>query len=158
MRNNKARAVYRRSGGNSVNVDDLRKDGSLFYDDCILVGTSEPIGFHRIEERIVIDEMNIVDELELTDIRYLFDEEIDGSAYAGGEGFSHGSYGFFLKSTGGVLNWAVMSLESNPFIKVEIGSGSVRFLSTSGEAWVVPNDDIRHVLIERNNSPQFKPV
>lgn len=134
-----------------MNVNDALKDGSLFYEDCVLVGTSNPIGFHRIEDRIVIDELKTVDGSELTDISYLFDEKIDGSTYAGGEGFSHGSYGFFLKKTDEVLNWALMSLESNPFIKVEIGSGSVRFLSTSGEAWVVPNDDITKVFVERHD-------
>lgn len=134
-----------------MSVDNVLKDGSLFYEDCVLVGTSKPIGFHRIDNRIVIDELRTVDESELTDIGYLFSGEIDGSAYAGGEGFSHGSYGFFLKKTDEVLNWALMSLESNPFIKVEIGSGSVRFLSTSGEAWVVPNDDITKVYVERND-------
>jgi hypothetical protein len=139
-----------------VDVDNLLNEGNLFYEDCILVGNSTPIGFHRVDNRIVIDELGTIDESDLTDIAYLFSREIDGSTYAGGEGFNHGSYGFFLKRTGDVLNWALMSLESNPFAQVEIDKGSVRFLSTSGETWVVPDDDITRVLVEAGNPDYFQ--
>lgn len=143
-------AKYRmqRTGADAVDVDNLIRQDNLLFDDCVVVGNSKVIGFSRIDKRIVIDETIVIDASDLSDIDYLFSQEIDGSNYAGGEASDHGSYGFFFKKTGDVLDWALMSTGSNPFCQVEVGSGSVRFLSTSGEAWIVPDNDITKVFVE----------
>lgn len=131
-----------------MDVDNLIHHENLFFTDWILIGSSKILGFHRVEHRIVVDELVTIDESDLSVIGYLFSVEIEGCNYSGGEAAEHGSYGFFLKKTGDVLDWALMSTESNPFCQVEVGSGIVRFLSTSGETWAVPDDDITKVFVE----------
>lgn len=131
-----------------LDVNNLLSQGNLIYDDCIIIGSSKVIGFSCDASKVVLGCEICIDAADLSDIGYKFSFETNGSVYCGGESSDHGSYGFFLKKTNGSLDWALMALESNPFIRVEICIESVRFLSSAGFTWVVPDDDITKVYIE----------
>lgn len=134
-----------------MDVNDLVRQEEFFYADCIAIGHLQIAGYKIINNQIEIDNNIFIDEIDLTNIFQNFSIEIDGVNYVGGEASAHGSCGFFYKKTGNSLNWALMSLKSNPFIQVEICPERVRFFSSSGLIWVVPNDDIKKVYIETND-------
>lgn len=145
------------AGETELDVNNLLNQENLFFDNCILTRASNLIGFHIDADKVILDSELTIDQFELSAIGYHFSVEINGSVYAGGEGLNHGSYGFFYKKTDGKLNWALMALESNPFASVMVLQNEVRFLSTSGLAWVVPGDDIANVFIVNDDALKFFP-
>ena len=130
-------------------VSDLIRREQFFHSDCIAVNSFGIMGYKFTNGQFEIEPDVSIDESDLTDILQNFSVEIDGASYVGGEASAHGSCGFFYKMTGDSLSWALMSLESNPFIGVEVHGGSARFLSSSGVTWVVPSDDLKMLYIEK---------
>jgi hypothetical protein len=130
-----------------VDVNDLIRQEEFFYADCIAIDHLRIVGYNIKDCEIEIDENIPINRSDLTNIFQNFSVEVDGSNYVGGEASAHGSCGFFYKKTGDFLNWALMSLDSDPFISVEVCRGSVRFLSSSGVTWVVPDDDVTQVYL-----------
>ncbi|MBW8724510.1 MAG: hypothetical protein JF625_05050 [Inquilinus limosus] len=129
-------------------ADDLVRREELFYEDCVVLADSRIIGFRVSDGEFVLGEELPEDALDTTDIFANFSIEIDGALYVGGEAAAHGSCGFFYKMTGGRLDWALMSLESEPFVGVERCDGGVRFLAASGAAWIVRGDDVTRIQIQ----------
>lgn len=109
---------------------------------------SRIFGFSVSDGKFVIGEELSEGALDTTDIFANFSIEIDGALYVGGEASAHGSCGFFYRMTGGRLDWALMSLESEPFVGVERCEGGVRFLAASGAAWIVRGDDVTRIQIQ----------
>ena len=107
------------------------------------------MGYKIRNGSVEIDDAIVVDESDLTFIFENFSVKIGDSTYSGGEAASHGSCGFFCKRTGGLLDWIVMSTESNPFTSVEVNEDSVRFGTSSGYIWTIPNDNIGAIHIEK---------
>ncbi|MCY0911389.1 hypothetical protein [Massilia antarctica] len=133
-----------------MDVKKLIARGEFFYADCIAINSSQIVGYEIKNHKIEIDHQIPVDISDLTDIFPNFSVEMGESTYVGGEAASHGSCGFFYKKTQDVLNWALISTESNPFINVEVHQESIRFLTSSGFTWIVPGDNIKAVYIERS--------
>ncbi|OWJ61386.1 hypothetical protein [Inquilinus limosus] len=129
-------------------ADDLVRREEFFYADCVLTPDSRIIGFSVSDGAFVIGEDLSTDDLDTTDIFGNFRIEIDGALYVGGEASAHGSCGFFYKMTGGHVDWALISLESEPFVGVERCDGGVRFLAASGAAWIVRGDDVTRIHIQ----------
>lgn len=130
-----------------MDVNTLLCNENLFYANCI--ATNALISsFSVIENKILLDGDDVVDFSNLADICHIFLVEHDGSQYGGGEALNHGSYGFFYKKTGHVLDWALMSLESNPFVQVRICEKEARFSASSGLIWIVPSNEIAKVYID----------
>jgi hypothetical protein len=100
------------------------------YADCVAIGNGAILRSHRI------------DCSNLTDVFQLFAADNDGSKYSGGEAAAHGSCGYFCKTTNGNLDWAIMALESSPFVQVKFEKHLVTFISSSGERWTIKDDDI----------------
>jgi hypothetical protein len=124
-------------------------DRELFYcADCVLNGQLEVIGYRLIKGQPRIDRSIQVGRGDLTDVFLNFSVEIDRATYAGGEASAHGSCGFFYKKTAGRLIWAAMSMESSPFISVDIFCNRVAFLSSTGHKWVVNENDIFSLHVE----------
>jgi hypothetical protein len=119
----------------------------FFYADCIVTSQSDVIGYKIINGQPEVDWSVRVEKDELTDIFQNFSTNIAGSTYVGGEASAHGSCGFFYKKTGDVLNWALMSLDSEPFVSVEEIQGGIAFISSAGHKWVVLGDNIEGVHI-----------
>jgi hypothetical protein len=119
----------------------------FFYADCIVTSQSDVIGYKIINGQPEVDWSVRVEKDELTDIFQNFSTNIAGSTYVGGEASAHGSCGFFYKKTGDVLNWALMSLDSEPFVSFEEIQGGIAFISSAGHKWVVLGDNIEGVHI-----------
>ncbi|WP_152036636.1 hypothetical protein [Burkholderia pyrrocinia] len=115
--------------------------------DCIVVGQSSVFGYKIISGQPKIDGALHIKSDCLTNIFQNFSVDIAGATYVGGEVAAHGSCGFFYKRTGDVLNWALMSLDSEPFVLVEKIDGGVAFLSSVGRKWVVRGNDMENVRI-----------
>jgi len=130
-----------------VDVDELLNNEEFFNVDCLVIGQSQPVAYTVTENRIVVDSHAICDETDLTSVFQKFAKTINGVTYAGGEAASHGSYGFFCRRTGKKLDWALMSTQSNPFVDVSVDEGDVRFVSSSGQVWIVENDRLSDVRI-----------
>ncbi|NHZ94276.1 hypothetical protein [Massilia sp. CCM 8734] len=131
-----------------MDVKKLIDQEEFFYADCIAINSCELIGFEIKGNRIEFDHKIVIDMSDLTYIFNNFSVDIAGSIYAGGEGASHGSCGFFYKKTHDYLDWILISTESNPFTSVEIKNNDARFSTSSGATWVVPNNNIKAVYIE----------
>ncbi|NHZ32464.1 hypothetical protein [Massilia rubra] len=131
-------------------MTELIDHGNFYYADCIATDSSRVMGYRIDSDKIELDDSIIVDESELTSIFQNFSVEIGNSTYSGGEAAAHGSCGFFCKRIGGLLDWILVSTESNPFISVELHKECVRFRTSSGFIWVVPNDKIESVYIEND--------
>ncbi|NHZ42968.1 hypothetical protein [Massilia aquatica] len=121
----------------------------FYYADCVATNSSRVMGYKIRNDKVEIDDAIVVDESDLTLIFENFSVKIGNSTYSGGEAASHGSCGFFCKRTGGLLDWIVMSTESNPFTSVEVNEDGVRFRTSSGLIWTVPNDNIGAIHIEK---------
>ncbi|UOD30907.1 hypothetical protein INH39_04000 [Massilia violaceinigra] len=121
----------------------------FYYADCMATNSSRVMGYRIRNDKVEIDDAIVVDESDLTLIFENFSVKIGNSTYSGGEAASHGSCGFFCKRTGGLLDWIVMSTESNPFTSVEVNEDGVRFGTSSGLIWTVPNDNIGAIHIEK---------
>jgi hypothetical protein len=106
------------------------------------------VGYKIVEGRLDIDGSARVDDGNLTDIYQNFSVDMADSTYVGGEASAHGSCGFFYKRTGNILNWALMSLDSNPFVSVEEIDNGVAFISNTGHRWIVHGDHIEDLRIE----------
>ncbi|NHZ93888.1 hypothetical protein F2P45_33560 [Massilia sp. CCM 8733] len=133
-----------------MDVKKLIDQEEFFYADCIAINSCELIGFEINGNKIEFNNKVIVDTSDLTYIFKNFSVDIAGSTYAGGEGASHGSCGFFYKKTDGYLDWILISTESNPFVRVEIIDNDARFSTSSGATWIIPNNNIQAVYIETN--------
>jgi hypothetical protein len=107
------------------------------------------VAFRVVGDAVVLDESIPLDRGDLTDVFTTFSHEADGAIYGGGEAAAHGSCGFFFKRTGARLDWALMSLASDPFVGVETAPGQVRFRSRCGDEWIVEHDDPAHTRIVR---------
>ena len=132
-----------------MSVLDLLKNEEFFNDNCVVIGDSKATGYKWLDDRIVLDENIIIDEMKLTSVFEEFSIEINGSIYAGGDASSHGSCGFFYKKTNERLDWALMTLEFGPFIGVEHQKGKIVFLTSSDKKWIVEKDDLTCSYIER---------
>ncbi|WP_334002716.1 hypothetical protein [Burkholderia cepacia] len=119
----------------------------FFCADCIVNGKSDVIGYRIKDGQPEMDRSIRVAEDDLTDVFKNFATDIEGSLYVGGEASAHGSCGFFYKITNGVLDWALMSLDSEPFVSVEKIHGGVAFVSSADRKWVVCGDNIENVKI-----------
>jgi hypothetical protein len=120
----------------------------FFYADCIVAGQSDVIGYRISNGKLEADLCVCIEKDDLTDIFQNFTTNIAGSTYVGGEASAHGSCGFFYKKTGDILNWALMSLDSEPFVSVEKIQDGIAFVSSSGHRWVVLGDNIKDVHID----------
>ena len=80
-----------------MDVNNLVGQSKLFYEDCIVLGNSKVLKFHRAGNRINTDEPMTIDEPELVSLGYLFSQNVGAISYAGGEAAEHGSYGFSRK-------------------------------------------------------------
>ena len=118
------------------------------YANCVWLG-DRFVACRIVGDRVVLDDRVAVDVDDRADACTLFVDEVDGVSYGGGESTAHGSCGFFFKKTGHRLDWALFSLESDPFVGVEIAPGQVRFISQSRDAWVVEQDDVGCARIVR---------
>jgi hypothetical protein len=124
------------------------ENNEFFYADFIAIRNSKIFSCDLANGKINLNENAIINKSDIVEVNINFSIEINGSIYAGGESPAHGAYGFFYKKTDGFLDWALTSLESNPFIGVESFDSRVRFLSSSGFGWVVANDDVVNVYID----------
>ncbi|MES2636249.1 MAG: hypothetical protein V4605_02910 [Pseudomonadota bacterium] len=126
----------------------LLENDEFFYADFIAIRNSKIFSYDLTDGKITLNQNATINEFDIVEIYIIFSVEINGSIYAGGESPVHGSYGFFYKKTDGFLDWALTSLDSNPFIGVENFDNCVRFLSSSGFGWIVANDDIVNAYID----------
>ena len=131
-----------------LDAADLIEREQFFYANCLVIGPAEILGSELINNKIEMDRAAQIDTSDLTEVFGNFQSEIDGAVYSGGEATAHGSCGFFCKKTEGRLDWALMSLDSEPFVDVECSGGDIRFLSGSGSVWVVEGGDITRIHIE----------
>ncbi len=132
---------------------DLIRDESLFQADCIAFSRTRVTGYTVAGSRLDLDEAIEIDVSEVTDAFERFSIEIDGVTYAGGEGASHGSYGFFYKRTGHRVDWIVMSTTSDPFVAGRRAGGAIAFMTQAGHEWVVSGDDVANLRIDRGQPP-----
>lgn len=128
---------------------DLIRSESLFYADCIALSRTRVIGYTIAGARLALDDTIGVEESDVTDAFERFSVEIDGATYAGGEGTSHGSYGFFYKRTGNDVDWVVMSTTSDPFVAARHTDSGIAFVTQAGDAWVLSADDVANLRIVR---------
>lgn len=128
---------------------DLIRSESFFYADCIALSRTRVIGYTIAGARLALDDLIGIDESDVTDAFERFSIEIDGAIYAGGEGASHGSYGFFYKRTGNHVDWVVMSTTLDPFVAARRTDGAIAFVTQAGDAWVVSADDVVNLRIDR---------
>ena len=131
-----------------VDVRDILEKGEFFYADCIVTDQSEVLSYMVMNSRIETDRIAEIDINVTTSIFQNFSVSIEDSVYVGGEAAAHGSCGFFYKKTGDVLNWFLMSTESDPFVSVDIIGNDVVFLSESGCKWFVCGGNIKSVVIK----------
>lgn len=106
----------------------------FFYTDCIVAGQSDVIGYRISNGKLEADWSVCIERDDLADIFHNSSTNIAGSTYVGGEASAHGSCGFF-KKTGDILNWALMSLDSEPFVSVEKIQDGIAFVSSAGHRW-----------------------
>jgi hypothetical protein len=116
--------------------------------DCVWID-GRLVAFRIVDDAVVLDASIPVDRDDLTHVFAKFFRQVDGATYGGGEASAHGSCGFFFKRTGQGLDWALMSLASDPFIGVQAAPGQLRFRSQSGDEWVVEHDDPARTRIVR---------
>ncbi|WP_175722023.1 hypothetical protein [Burkholderia anthina] len=119
----------------------------FFCADCVVIGKSGVVGYRIKDGQPEMDRSIRVAEDDLTDVFQNFAVTVAGSIYVGGEASAHGSCGFFYKKTNDVLDWALMSLDSEPFVSLEKIRDGVAFVSSSGRKWVVRGDNIEDVEI-----------
>ncbi|MDE9430801.1 hypothetical protein [Xenorhabdus bovienii] len=130
-----------------LDVDELVSREEFYSSDCIFIKGSGLFGYRLENNNFIFDSEIHIDEDNLTDIFANFSSEYNDAVYVGGEASSHGSCGFFYKKKNECIDWLLMSSESDPFVNVIFDKGSISFLSSSGYAWVVSNDDILSVKI-----------
>lgn len=97
--------------------------------------------------KLILDETSRVDASDLADISTCFSSNLDGSIYAGGEAFDHGSYGFFYKMTNEKVDWMLISLEGGPFVEAHHRGNDIAFRSSNSSTWVVPGGQICKTFI-----------
>ncbi|MCR4465338.1 hypothetical protein [Burkholderia sp. SCN-KJ] len=119
----------------------------FLYADCVVNGKYDVVGYRIRDGQPEMDRSIRVAEYDLTDVFKNFTADVAGSLYVGGEASAHGSCGFFYKITNDVLDWALMSLDSESFVSVEKIHGGVAFVSSAGRKWVVCGDNIENVKI-----------
>lgn len=132
-----------------MNVAKFIDQEELFHANCLVISNSRIATYEIVDGKLEIGPDLDIGNLELTDIHQNFSREIEGSRYVGGEASAHGSCGFFYKKTGESLDWALMSLESDPFVDVELSPHGVTFTSSSGSRWAIADDDIASLRIEQ---------
>lgn len=120
-----------------MDVVNLMRKGEFFFADCIAITGVGVFGYHLIDRKLVLDNGLCVDPNDTTDIFESFALSIGGAVYAGGEAAAHGSCGYFSKWVGGALEWALMSLDSDPFVNVQQRGKTIAFVSSSGSVWLV---------------------
>jgi len=117
-------------------ADEVLQSGRFVHADCMWV--CDRFIAYRLEQQAIVPEPDIVvDGQDLTDVFPLFTEQHGDVTYGGGEAAAHGSCGFFFRRSAAGLDWALMSLDSEPFVGVELERDRARFRSRSGVAWVV---------------------
>jgi hypothetical protein len=145
-----------RTRGIGVNPSDLIGDEMFVFADCIMLSSLKIVRYTTVGQHLVLGDELLIDETDLTELMPHFSVDVGSSRYIGGEAAAHGSGGFFYKTTGQVLDWALMSEDSNPFVSVAVQGDSVRFLSSLGYTWVVPGDDITRVFIDTERAASFQ--
>jgi hypothetical protein len=128
-------------------AEELIRRERLPYANCIADEYGRFVSFSIVDNRVVLNATEGVDMSDTTDVVSNFLINIDGSVYGGGEGSAHGSCGFFYKMTNEKIDWALMSLESNPFVNATQVGNDISFLSTSGLNWIVPNGKISNTYL-----------
>ncbi|WP_175857543.1 hypothetical protein [Burkholderia anthina] len=128
-------------------LHDILLGERFFCADCIVIGKCDVVGFRIKDGQPEVDRSIRVAEDDLTDVFQNFAVNIVGSVYVGGEASAHGACGFFYKTTNDVLDWALMSLDSEPFVSLEKIRDGVAFVSGSGRKWLVRGDNIENVKI-----------
>lgn len=128
-------------------LHDILLREQFFCADCIVIGKSDVIGYRIKDGQPEVDRSIRIAEDDLTDVFQNFSVNIAGSVYVGGEASAHGSCGFFYKKTNDVLDWALMSLDSEPFVSLEKIHDGVAFVSSSGRKWLVCGNNIENVKI-----------
>ena len=131
-----------------MDVNKLISEEKFFYADCVIIDDDSIIEFKVKKGSIELLNGLSPSELETTDIFNRFILDYKGSTYCAGEAAAHGSCGFFYKKTGNILDWALVSTESEPFIEIIISNRLLNFRSQSGATWIVSNDDIRNLIIQ----------
>ncbi len=132
-------------------ADEMLKSGQFVYADCVWVG-DRFVAYDIVDDQLVLNEEAVLDVNDLADACAYFIENVDGVTYGGGESTAHGSCGFFFKRGPQGLEWALFALESDPFVGVEASPSQARFLSQSGDVWIVENDAVDRTRIERRTA------
>jgi hypothetical protein len=133
------------------NASELLRGETFVHADCPWLG-DRFVPFHVAAGKVVVEEQGTVDVDDLTDAFTTFELHAGDATYGGGEASSHGSCGFFFKRRRDRIEWAVMSLESEPFIGAEMSSDTVSFRTQSGDTWVVHEDSPARIRIVRASS------
>jgi len=127
--------------------DWLRRE-EFCYSNCIVIGAGEPLAYALVENKLVVGDDIDAAAASLTYVFQNFSIEIDGATFRGGEAAAHSACGWFCQEVNGRLVWALMSLESGPFIGLEVGGDWLCFISASGSRWRVHAGDIRSLSVE----------
>jgi len=117
-------------------ADEMLHSGRFVHADCMWV--RERFVAYRLEQQVIVPEPDaVVDAEDLTDVFPLFTVHDGDATYGGGEAAAHGSCGFFFRRSASGLDWALMSLDSEPFVGVELERDRAIFRSRSAASWIV---------------------
>jgi hypothetical protein len=143
-----ARSGSPRTGATVSDADEMLRNEQFVYANCVWFD-GRFVAYDLDGDQVVLDERAPLDTNDLVDAFSQFNRHVDGATYAGGESTAHGSCGFFFKRGARGLEWALFSLESDPFVDVEVTPSQARFRSQSGDVWIVERDEVNHARIER---------
>lgn len=132
-----------------LDASELLRREEFVYANCFLVRNSTFVSYRLDQDRVVIDRVAYFDPSNLTSVFNNFSCQIGDSTFAGGEAAGHGSGGYFYRKTGDRVAWVVMSIDSGPFVDVDVFGGDVVFLSAEGTRWIVRNGDVTSIYIQR---------
>lgn len=122
--------------GEFVHANCLWTDGRFF-------------AYRLVDDAVALLPDVVLDLQDLCDADCRFSQAAGSATYGGGDSTAHGSCGFFFKRGERGIAWALFSLESDPFVGVEVTASGARFRSQCGDTWVVVGDDITQARMER---------